>query len=256
MYCPAIMADSPEISFAIPCHNEARSLPELVRQIEAQMVALHRRYEIVIVDDGSSDNTWEVLTDLARSRAHLRALRFERNAGQSAALYTAIHETRGAYVVTMDGDLQNDPADVPKLLAALVDADCVCGTRKAARSRGDSWLKKTISSVANAVRRSVLGDASSDVGCTFRAFRREAFAGLPFFKGMHRFIPVLMGFNGARVVEVPVNHRTRSHGETHYGLGLFARRAAIADMIAMRWFKSRLVKFKISERLGEDKPRP
>jgi dolichol-phosphate mannosyltransferase len=106
------------------------------------------------------------------------------------------------------------------------------------------------------VRRKVLGDASSDVGCTFRAFRREAFAGLPFFKGMHRFIPVLMAFNGARVIEVPVNHRARNHGQTHYGLGLFARRAAVIDMIAVRWLKSRLVPFAVSERLGDDPPRP
>ena len=252
MYCPAIMTESrPDISFAIPCHNEAGTLRELVRQIEAQMTALNRASEIVIVDDGSSDESWAVLKDLAASRSHLRALRLERNCGQSAALYTAIQATRGAYIITLDADLQNDPADIPKLLAALVDADCVCGTRKAARARGDSWLKQSISSIANAIRRRVLGDASTDAGCTYRAFRREAFTGIPFFRGFHRFIPILMAFNGARVVEVPVSNRARMHGQSHYGMGLLARRAAVVDMFAVRWLKSRLVKIKISERLGE-----
>jgi len=249
---PSGKTPAPEISFAIPCHNEAANLPELVRQIEAQMVALNRSYEIVLADDGSSDDTWEVLTALSASRTHLRALRLATNCGQSAALYTAIQATRGAFVITLDADLQNDPADVPKLLAALVDADCACGTRKAARARGDSWLKKTISAAANAVRRKVLGDASTDAGCTYRAFRREAFTGIPFFRGVHRFIPILMAFNGARVVEVPVGNRARVHGQSHYGLGLLARRAAVIDMIAVRWLKSRLVKIEVSERIGGD----
>ncbi|MBM3538583.1 MAG: glycosyltransferase family 2 protein [Alphaproteobacteria bacterium] len=255
MYCPAIMAaPTPEISFAIPCHNEAENLPELVRQIEAQIGALARACEIVIVDDGSDDGSWAVLTELSAGRPHLRALRLARNCGQSAALYTAIQATRGAFVITMDADLQNDPADVPKLLATLVDTDCACGTRQAARAKGDSWLKKTISAAANAVRRKVLGDAATDAGCTYRAFRREAFAGIPFFKGFHRFIPVLMAFNGARVVEVPVGNRARLHGQSHYGLGLLARRAAVIDMIAVRWLKSRLVTMKVSERIGSDPP--
>ncbi len=243
---------APDISFAIPCHNEAGNLRELVRQIEAQMTALNRASEIVIVDDGSSDGSWEVLRELTASRNHLRAVRLERNCGQSAALYTAIQATRGAFIITLDADLQNDPADIPKLLAALVDADCVCGTRRAARARGDSRLKKAISTAANAVRRRVLGDAATDAGCTYRAFRREAFAGIPFFKGFHRFIPILMAFNGARVVEVPVGNRERSYGTSHYGLGLLARRAAVIDMLAVRWLKSRLVSIKVSERIGGD----
>ena len=248
------MPKTPEISFAIPCHNEAGNLPELVLQIEAQIAALARACEIVIVDDGSDDESWAVLTELAAGRPHLRALRLAGNCGQSAALYTAIQATRGAFVITLDADLQNDPADVPKLLAALVGADCVCGTRQAARALGDSWLKRSISAAANAVRRRVLGDAESDAGCTYRAFRREAFAGIPFFRGFHRFIPVLMAFNGARVVEVPVGNRARLHGKSHYGLGLLARRAAVIDMIAMRWLKSRLVTIKIRERIGGDPP--
>jgi glycosyltransferase involved in cell wall biosynthesis len=249
---PSTAASPPEISFAIPCHNEAGNLPELVRQIEAQMTILARTHEIVVADDGSSDESWEVLKELAAEYKQLRALRLDRNAGQSAALYTAIQDCRGAFIVTLDADLQNDPADVAALLNALVDADCVCGTRRAARAQGDTWLKKTISTAANAVRRRVLGDSSSDAGCTYRAFRREAFSGIPYFKGVHRFIPILMEFNGARVVEVPVANRLRTHGQSHYGIGLFARRAAVIDMLAMRWLKSRLAAFKVSERIGND----
>lgn len=242
----------PEITFAIPCHNEAGNLAELVRQIEAQMAPTGRSFEIVIADDGSSDGSWAVLTELAATRPHLRALRFARNAGLSAALFAAIEAGRGRIVVTMDSDLQNDPADLPKFFAALDSADCVCGNRRAARRRGDTWLKSTISRLANAVRSSVLGDALSDSGCTYRVFRREAFAGLPFFNGVHRFIPVLMALRGCRVAEVPIANRERRYGRTHFGLGLLARRAAVIDMLGVRWLKSRMVRVEVKERLGTD----
>jgi dolichol-phosphate mannosyltransferase len=243
---------APEISFALPAHNEAGNLPTLIGQIDAAMAPLGRSYEIVVADDRSSDDTWTVLQELAAKHPHLRALRLERNSGQSAAMFTALYAARGAILVTMDTDLQNDPADLPKFFAALDGADCVCGTRQAKRQTGDSWGKAATSTIANAIRSSVLGDAVSDAGCSYRCFRREALAGIPFFKGVHRFLPILMAFRGCRVVEIPINHRGRGYGQSHYGLGLLARKAAVLDMLGVRWLKSRMVRFKVSEKAGKD----
>jgi glycosyltransferase involved in cell wall biosynthesis len=193
-----------------------------------------------------------VLKELASGRDNLRALRLDRNSGESAASYTAITNSRGAIIVTMDADLQNDPADLPRFLAALKDADCVCGTRQSARHEGDSWLKNVTSKISNAIRSRVLGDAVTDAGCTYRAFRREAFSGIPFFKGVHRFIPILMAFRGRKVTEIAISNRERSYGSSHYGFGLLARKGAVVDMIGVRWLKSRLIRFDVSERAGKD----
>ncbi len=246
------MAGAPEISFCIPCHNEAGNLPELIRQIEAEAGKTGRAYEIVITDDRSTDRSWEVLKELAATRPHLRILRLDRNSGESAASYTAIVNSRGPIVVTIDGDGQNDPADLPKFLAALEGNDCVCGTRQSARAEGDNWIKTITSKVANAIRSATLGDAVTDAGCTYRAFRREAFIGIPFFKGVHRFIPILMAFRGRKVVEVPITNRERSYGSSHYGFGILARKGAVLDMIGVRWLKSRMVRFEVEERVPKD----
>jgi glycosyltransferase involved in cell wall biosynthesis len=242
---------SPEISFCVPCHNEEGNLPELIRQIEAAAAATGKSYEIVVTDDRSSDRSWEVLTQLAASRPQLRALRLDRNSGESAASYTAISNARGSIVVTIDGDLQNDPADLPKFLSALEYADCVCGTRQSSRDEGDSFLKTITSKISNGIRSAVLGDAVTDAGCTYRAFKRECFDGIPFFKGVHRFIPIIMAFRGRKIVEVPITNRERSYGSSHYGFGLLSRKGAIADMLAMRWLKSRMLRFAVAERTPE-----
>jgi dolichol-phosphate mannosyltransferase len=246
------MTASPEISFCIPCHNEAGNLPELIRQIEDEAAKLGKAYEIVITDDRSSDNSWDVLKDLAATRPQLRLLRLDRNSGESAASYTAISAARGSIVVTIDGDGQNDPADLPKFLTALAGADCVCGTRQSARADGDSWIKTVTSKIANGIRSAILGDAVTDAGCTYRAFKRECFAGMPFFKGVHRFIPIIMAFRGWKIVEVPITNRERRSGQSHYGFGLLARKGAIVDMFAVRWLKSRMIRFEVSERFPKD----
>ena len=243
---------APEISFAIPCHNEAGNLPELIRQIEVKMAAAGRSFEIVVTDDRSSDNSWDVLKELAATRPHLRAFRLDRNSGESAASYTAIVNGRGPVVVTMDADLQNDPADLPKFFAALEGADCVCGTRQAARQEGDSWLKNVTSKISNWIRGAVLGDAVTDAGCTYRAFRRHCFEGIPLFKGVHRFIPILMAFRGRKVVEVAITNRERSYGTSHYGFGILSRKGAVRDMMGVRWLKSRMIQFQVSEKTGRD----
>ncbi|HEX9466396.1 MAG TPA: glycosyltransferase family 2 protein [Alphaproteobacteria bacterium] len=247
---------APELSFCVPCHNEEGNLPELIRQIEAAAARTGKTYEIVVTDDRSSDRSWEVLKGLAATRPHLRALRLDRNSGESAASYTAITAARGAIIVTIDGDLQNDPADLPKFLAALDGADCVCGTRQSSRDEGDSVLKTLTSKISNGIRSAVLGDAVTDAGCTYRAFKRECFTGIPFFKGVHRFMPIIMAFRGHKIVEVPITNRERSYGSSHYGFGLFSRKGAVADMIAMRWLKSRMIRFAVAERTFDpERPR-
>ncbi len=242
----------PEISIVLPCHNEEGNLKELVRQIDAAMAGIGRSYEIVITDDRSTDRSWDVLTELAKTHPSLTAFRLDRNSGESAASYTAITRSRAPIVVTMDADLQNDPADLPKFLDALKTADCVCGTRQEVRKQGDSWIKTLTSKIANGIRSSVLGDAVTDAGCTYRAFKREAFAGIPFFKGVHRFIPIIMAFRGRKIVEVPITNRERSYGSSHYGFGILARKGAVVDMIGVRWLKSRMIPFDISERVGKE----
>jgi dolichol-phosphate mannosyltransferase len=150
-------------------------------------------------------------------------------------------------LVTLDADLQNDPADIPALLAALEGADVVSGVRA---TRQDDWLRRVSSRVANGVRRATLGDRVTDIGCSLKAYRREAIEGLPLFVGAHRFLPALCQFRGARVVEIPVPHRPRRHGVSKYGVGNRLFRG-IRDLLGVRWLKSRLLRYKIREVIDE-----
>ncbi|HYM30770.1 MAG TPA: glycosyltransferase family 2 protein [Candidatus Cybelea sp.] len=236
----------PALSFAIPCHNELSNLPGLLQQLTAEADKLGRDYEIVIVDDCSTDGSWELLKQLAAQYPRLRALRLSRNSGESAASFTAMRAARGGVIVTLDADLQNDPRDLPRFLAALDGADCVCGTRVDSRGQGDNVLKLVTSRISNAIRGWVLGDTVSDAGCTYRAFRRETITDLPFFKGIHRFLPILVAFRGYKLAEVAVTNRPRTGGRSHYGL--FDRAGAVIDMFAVRWLKSRMISFHVAER--------
>jgi len=204
------------------------------------MAALHGiDYEIIFVDDGSTDQTVARLTN----GPAMRLLRFEKNAGQSAAIYAGLQAARGAAVVLIDGDLQNDPADIPRLLAELEGggADLVCGYRA---QRKDTVVKRLTSRIANFVRSRFTKDGVRDTGCTLKAMRRECIATLVPFKGMHRFIPALIKGAGYRLVEVPVNHRARRFGTSKYGLGNRAVRATI-DMFGVRWLLSRQLRYRL-----------
>ncbi len=241
---------TPELSFAIPCYNERDNLEALVRTLTAAADALGRDYEIVVTDDGSTDGSWDLLKELATAEPRLRAQRLARNSGESAASFAALRAARGAVIVTLDADLQNDPADLPKFVAAIADADCVCGTRKQSRQEGDTWLKSVVSRISNGVRSRVLGDPISDAGCTYRAFRRECLVDIPYFKGVHRFLPILVNLRGFRVVEVPVTNRLRHRGQSHYGV--LDRAGAVVDMLAVRWMKSRMAGYRVAERVPPD----
>jgi len=237
---------SPELSVVVPCHNEEGNLRPLLDGLHRVLDPLGVPYEIVVTDDASSDGSWNVLKDLAERDPRLRVQRFAANCGESAASWAGMQAARGRTIVTIDADLQNDPDDIPLLLGALDRADCVCGTRRASRGEGDGLVRIASSRIANWVRSGLLGDGVTDAGCTYRAFRRECIARVPFFKGMHRFLPTLIRMDGFTVTEVPVANRPRVSGASHYGIGnrVFS---SFADLLAVRWMRSRAVRWQIEE---------
>jgi dolichol-phosphate mannosyltransferase len=230
------VTNAPGFSVIVPLFNEEENISILQSELRAALDGLD--YEIVFVDDGSVDCTVERI----ETAPNVRLIRFEKNTGQSAALYAGLQAARGANAVLMDGDLQNDPADIPRLLAEIArGADLVCGYRI---NRQDTLVKRLTSRIANAVRSRFTKDGVRDTGCTLKAIRRECISALVPFKGMHRFIPALIKGAGYRLVEIPVNHRPRRFGQSKYGLGNRALRATI-DMFGVRWLLSRRLNYKI-----------
>ena len=228
--------DSPAVSVIVPVYNEEDNVPILQAELRAALRAID--HEFIFVDDGSADHTVERI----EAAPNLRVIRFEKNAGQSAAIYAGLQAARGAIVVLIDGDLQNDPADIPKLIGEISrGADLVCGYRALRR---DTRVKRLTSRIANAVRSRYTKDGVRDTGCTLKAMRRECVSALFPFKGMHRFIPALIKDAGYQLVEIPVNHRPRRFGQTKYGLGNRAVRAT-TDMFGVRWLLSRRLNYKI-----------
>jgi glycosyltransferase involved in cell wall biosynthesis len=231
--------NSPELSIIVPLYNEEASVPILQSELNAALNGFD--YEIIFVDDGSVDRTVERI----EPKMNVRVIRFAKNAGQSAAIYAGLKAAHGATAVLIDGDLQNDPADIPRLLAEIArGADLVCGYRA---RRKDTRVKRLTSWIANTVRSRFTKDGVRDTGCTLKAMRRECVDALVPFKGMHRFIPALVKGAGYRLVEIPVNHRPRRFGHSKYGLGNRAWRATV-DMFGVRWLLSRRLNYKIRER--------
>jgi len=227
---------NPEISVVIPLYNEEENMPILQKELTAALAG--RSYEIVFVDDASKDAT----LSRVEKRPEIRVLQFEKNAGQSAAMYAGIHAARGKVIVLLDGDLQNDPADIPKLLKEIDNGfDLVCGYRA---KRKDTVVKKITSRVANFVRSRFTRDGVRDTGCTLKAMRKECGNALVPFYGMHRFIPALVKGAGYKLIEIPVNHRPRTFGVSKYGLGNRAIKATV-DMFGVRWLLSRQLKYKV-----------
>jgi dolichol-phosphate mannosyltransferase len=227
---------APKISVVIPLYNEEENLPILQKELAAGLAGLS--YEIVFVDDCSKDGTFASI----QRGPEIRVLQFEKNSGQSAAMYAGIHAARGEVVVLLDGDLQNDPADIPRLLKEIDNGyDLVCGYRA---KRKDTVVKKITSRIANFVRSRFTRDGVRDTGCTLKAMRTECRGALIPFYGMHRFIPALIKGAGFKLVEIPVNHRPRTFGVSKYGLG---NRAIVAtvDMFGVRWLLSRQLMYKI-----------
>jgi len=227
---------TPELSVVVPVFNEQDNIAILQSELGAALVGID--HEIIFVDDGSTDQTAAKITPSAA----VRVIRFERNRGQSAAIYAGAQAARGRILVFIDGDLQNDPRDIPRLVTEVSrGADLACGYRE---KRKDTVTKRLTSRIANFVRSRFTKDGVRDTGCTLKAMRRECVRTLVPFKGMHRFIPALVKGAGYRLVEVPVNHRPRRFGQSKYGFGSRALRATI-DMFGVRWLLSRQLNYKV-----------
>jgi len=239
-------ARAPAVSLVVPVYNEAGNLGVLLDEIAAALAGT--AYEVVAVDDGSTDGSLDELVALRARHPSLRIVRFARNAGQSAALAAGFQAARGAVLVTMDADLQNDPADVPALLEALdrSGVEAAVGWRK---DRRDTGWKRIQSRIANGVRNGLNHETIRDTGCSLKAFRRAAVADIPWFTGMHRFLPTLVKMRGGRVVEVPVHHRPRRFGTTKYGMWNRVFRA-LADALAVRWMQRRALHHEVQDIIG------
>jgi dolichol-phosphate mannosyltransferase len=244
------MKPEPAISVVAPCHNEEGNLRPLVDAIRTALESMRVTFEILLVDDGSSDGSWDTLQKLGHEDGRVRALRFSSNCGQSAALWAGMKAARGRVIVTLDADMQNPPAEIPKLLAGLERADCVCGSRVEARAQGDSWVRVVSSRIGNWIRNRVSGETISDAGCCFRAFRRECIADVKFFRGAHRFLPTLIRMDGFTVVEIPVDHHPRHTGRAHYGVWNRLFKSS-SDLLAVRWMKKRVIRYRIAETVNE-----
>jgi dolichol-phosphate mannosyltransferase len=232
----ATAVTTPQISVIIPVCNEEGNVAQL--QGELEMVLKDVAYELLFVDDGSQDRTIEQI----QTHPGVRILEFEKNTGQSAAIYAGLAAAHGKILVLIDGDQQNDPRDIPRLLAEIDGgADLVCGYRL---KRRDTWFKRVQSRIANQVRSRFTKDGVRDTGCTLKAMRRECREALIPFHGMHRFIPALIKGLGYKITEIPVNDRPRRHGISKYNFGNRALRATI-DMFGVRWLLSRQFKIAI-----------
>ena len=229
----------PDLSVVIPVFNEEDNLEPLLKELEGVLAGLGRSYEVLCIDDCSTDRSLEVLKQLKATRPWLRILRHGVNSGESAAEATGFEHANGDIIITMDADQQNDPHDIPALLDSLKDdIVAVCGVR---RKREDDWVKRLSSRTANVFRNWATGDRISDAGCTFRALRRQALREVLVFNGMHRFLPTMLRLQGYKVVEILVNHRPRVKGLSRYGVGNRVWRG-MEDCFAMRWYRRRCVR--------------
>jgi dolichol-phosphate mannosyltransferase len=229
-----------KISIIIPFHNEAENVNLVLDEVRRTNVTA----EIIAVNDASRDNTLALI----RKHADVRLISFEHQLGQSAAIYAGLQAAQGDVCVMMDGDGQNDPADIPKLVAALDHADVACGFRQ---NRQDTWSRRVSSQIANAIRQRILHDTIRDTGCTLKALRKEDVRHLVPFNGLHRYLPVFLTQAGLRIVEVPVNHRPRAHGQSNYSTGGRALRG-IYDLIGVRWLMKRRISWPKSEDMRKE----
>jgi len=233
----------PYLSIVIPVFNEEENLLLLTTELVEVLRTLNKSWEIIFIDDGSTDGSLRVLRELRELFPHIKVIKFKKNYGQTAAFDAGFKVAKGEIIITMDSDLQNDPHDIPKLLDKIADYDAVCGWR---HKRNDPLIKRISSRVANSVRNRLSGEAIVDVGCSLKAFRSEYVKKLNLYNGMHRFFPTLIKMEGGRVIEVKVNHRPRKHGSSKYNIRNRILRSFI-DLLAVCWMKKRILNYEIEE---------
>ena len=236
---------TPDLSVVFPVYNEEENVPILLGEIARALEGKGWTYEIVAVDDGSSDRSLAVLRENRAEHPTLRVLALEKNSGQTAALDAGWRAARGRFVVSLDADLQNDPADIPTMMRKLDEtkSDMVIGVRV---NRQDTVARRIQSKIGNGVRNWITGDSITDTGCSLKLVRREAIDRVRLFTGMHRFLPTLVRMQGYRVVEMPVNHRPRQFGVSKYGAMNRAFRG-LADCLAVRWMSKRNLQYRVKE---------
>jgi len=230
---------NPQLSIILPIYNEEESLPHLLEELVPALEAIGRTFEIICVDDGSSDNSFEQLKQLRAQDERVRVVRFRRNFGQTAAFAAGFDRARGEIIITMDADLQNDPADIPDLLAKIDEGhDVVSGWRVNRWQEGFGALltRKLPSATANWLISTGTGVYLHDYGCALKAYRQEVIKNIKLYGDLHRFIPAIASYVGVTVAEVPVNYRTRKFGRSKYGLGRITR--VILDLLTVRFLLS------------------
>lgn len=239
----------PILSVVIPFFDEEESIENVCEELR-QVLANERdlTWELIMVDDGSKDRTPQLMDDLAIRHENLRALHLKPNSGQSAALEAGFEEALGEFIATLDGDGQNDPRDIPRLLNLLKvnRVDMICGVRQ---RRADNLIRRLSSRIANGVRSAVLKDNITDVGCSLRVFRRECVKRVRFFRNAHRFFPALFIMAGFTVSETPVNHRPRELGTSKYGGGINSRLwVGLADLAGVFWLRKRALRYSVTKK--------
>jgi dolichol-phosphate mannosyltransferase len=232
-----------EYSVVIPLKNEEENIGDLISEIEPVMEAEKHPWELICINDGSTDGTLNALQELKKEKKYLKILNFDKNHGQTSAFEAGFKAALGRFIITLDGDRQNDPRDIPKLIAHKDSYDLVAGWRK---HRKDPVSKKITSRAANFIRSRLCNDGIHDTGCSLKLYRKSCLDKIKLFNGMHRFLPALFKIEGFRIIEVPVNHRERTKGKTKYN---FFNRSfnTIADMLAVRWMGKRQLKYQVDE---------
>src|SRR5665213_191636 len=237
------MIADPYLSLVIPAYNEQETIQELLRRVGAALSNIGKPFEVVIIDDGSTDNTPKLLSEAMPNCPWLRVLRMQRNAGQSAAFDAGFKAARGQVIATIDADLQNDPEEIPRLLTMLDGFDMINGWR---RDRKDTPMRRMQSRIANRIRNWISQETIQDSASSLKLYKRHCLEGIQLYKGMHRFMPTLVKLRGYTVDEVPVKHSQRFAGTAKYGLRNRALRAFV-DLLAVRWMKSRYIRYEVKE---------